>query len=238
MKTEFALLIMGILMVGGATAQYYYDEGPVGPYGEALGFISFLTVSENYNDMWALYEEEDKPAVAFVFSGSYAYAWPGQNLSGEGFVYDDEIDAPDWFPTGATKAWSFTLTSATGSADTEAWRTRTVIDPTAAAEGSSLAISGFGNLGSGWTDTASFKYKDDNGTTSFEVEGGSSAGALIPQMSPYLDNVALASTKASASADGMDNAFVALINYGTAYTDPFQSESLSFVKIDSISDWA
>jgi hypothetical protein len=233
MKTEFALLIMGILAVGGANA---YEEYPVGPYGVPLGFVSYGLVSDNYENAWDLYEGDDKPAVAFVFSGSYAYAWPAQNLTEEGFVYDEVAD--EWYPTGATKAWSFTLTSATGSADTEAWRTRNVIDPTAAAEGSSLAISGFGNLGSGWTDTASFKYKDDNGTTSFEVEGGSSAGALIPQMSPYLDNVALASTKASASADGMDNAFVALIDYGTAYTDPFQSESLSFVKIDSISDWA
>jgi len=236
MKTKFALLVMGILMVGGANAQFDWEDRAVGPYGVPLGFISYQFVSDNYDDAWDLYETEDKPAVAFVFSGSYAYAWPGQNLTGQGFAED--LADQDFVPTDATKAWSFTATSATGSADTEAWIRRTVIDPTAFANGSSLAMSGFGNVGSGWGDDASFEYNETDGVKSLAITGGSSAGGIVPQMSPWLDNVAIASTQASASADGMDNAFVAIINFGTAYTDPFQSESLSFVKIDSISDWS
>ena len=127
-------------------------------------------------------------------------------------------------------------TSAEGSADTEATRV-VIIDPTAEATASTIAISGYGNAGSGWGDNASFHYLNENGTTTMEIYGGSAAGGYLPTLSPWLDNVAVAATEASASADGMDNAFVGIVDLGVSYTDPFESASLSIVEIDSISDW-
>jgi len=148
--------------------------------------------------------------------------------------WDDERG---WVFNETTQAWTFTAASSKGTADTEAIRIRNVIDPTATATAATIAISGYGNCGSGWGENASYSYMNDNGTTTMEIEGGSSAGGYLPTLSPWLDNVGIAATEASASADGTDNAFVAIVDLGVAYTDPFESASLSIVEIDSISDW-
>ncbi|HOO54344.1 MAG TPA: hypothetical protein PLX30_08915 [Methanothrix sp.] len=220
MRTKIALLVVGMLMVGGAMAQW--EPFFVGDFG--------ATFDDAVNHSHA-----DIPAVAYVFSGSAAYAWPGDNITDVSAAYWDN-DTETWVWNDTTKAWTFTMTVSKGTADTTAIRT-TVIDPTAEATGFTQAIAGFGNAGSGWGENASFSYKEENGNVTYEVTGGSSAGALVPLMSPFLDNVAVGQTTASASADGTDNAFVGIFDVSAAYADPYQSQSESIVEIISVSDW-
>lgn len=235
MKTKMALsAFVGILMVGGAMAQW----------DDISDFNTILGIGDGY-DIAADHAHEDVPAVAYVFSGSVAYSGTALLEFTQGDDQYGPIDAGivrwdderGWVFNETTQAWTFTAASSKGTADTEAIRIRNVIDPTATATAATIAISGYGNCGSGWGDNASYSYMNDNGTTTMEIEGGSSAGGYLPTLSPWLDNVGIAATEASASADGTDNAFVAIVDLGVAYTDPFESASLSIVEIDSISDW-
>lgn len=235
MKTKMALsAFVGILMVGGAMAQW----------DDISDFNTILGIGDGY-DIAADHAHEDVPAVAYVFSGSVAYSGTALLEFTQGDDQYGPIDAGivrwdderGWVFNETTQAWTFTAASSKGTADTEAIRIRNVIDPTATATAATIAISGYGNCGSGWGENASYSYMNDNGTTTMEIEGGSSAGGYLPTLSPWLDNVGIAATEASASADGTDNAFVAIVDLGVAYTDPFESASLSIVEIDSISDW-
>ncbi len=232
MKTKIALLaFVGMLMVGGSMAQF----------DDISDFNTILGIGDGYQ-IAANHSHEDVPAVAYVFSGSVAYSGTAllefigasEGPIDAGIVRWDDNEG--WVFNESTKAWSFTATSAKGTADTTATRA-IIIDPTAEATASTIAISGFGNAGSGWGDNASFYYENDNGSTLMQIEGGSAAGGYLPTLSPWLDNVAIATTEASASADGNDNAFVGIVDLGVAYSDPFESASLSIVEIDSISDW-
>ncbi len=234
MKTKMALsAFVGILMVGGAMAQYDISD-----------FNTILGIGDGYG-IAADHAHEDVPAVAYVFSGSVAYSGTALLEFTQGDDQYGPIDAGivrwdderGWVFNETTQAWTFTAASSKGTADTEAIRIRNVIDPTATATAATIAISGYGNCGSGWGENASYSYMNDNGTTTMEIEGVSSSGGYLPTLSPWLDNVGSAATEASASADGTDNAYVAIVDLGVAYTDPFESASLSIVEIDSISDW-
>jgi len=234
MKIKIALLaVVGMLMVGVSMAQF----------GDISDFNTILGIGDGYN-IAMNHSHEDVPAVAYVFSGSVAYSGTALIEFFNGGEEYGPIDAGvvrwdderGWIFNESTQAWSFTATSSKGSADTEATRA-VIIDPTAEATAATIAISGYGNCNSGWGDNASFYYENDNGTTLMQIEGGSAAGGYLPTLSPWLDNVAVATTEASASADGTDNAFVGIVDLGVAYSDPFESASLSIVEIDSISDW-
>jgi hypothetical protein len=206
MKTKMALsAFVGILMVGGAMAQW----------DDISDFNTILGIGDGYG-IAADHAHEDVPAVAYVFSGSVAYSGTALLEFTQGDDYgpiDAGIvrwdDERGWVFNETTQAWTFTAASSKGTADTEAIRIRNVIDPTATATAATIAISGYGNCGSGWGENASYSYMNDNGTTTMEIEGGSSAGGYLPTLSPWLDNVGIAATEASASADGTDNAFVA-----------------------------
>lgn len=236
MMTKIALFaVVGMLMVGGAAAA-------LPGFDDISDFNSIVGIGDGYNTAMGNYDK-DVPAVAYVFSGSVAYSGTalletfGGDVMGPmeaGIIrWDDERG---WVFNESTQAWTFTTTSSTGSADTVAHRA-VVIDPTAEATASTISISGYGNCNSGWGDNASFHYLNENGTTTMEIYGGSAAGGYLPTLSPWLDNVAIATTGASASADGTDNAFTGIVDLGVSYTDPFESGSLSIVEIDSISDW-
>lgn len=224
MRTISALLLMGMLMVGGAMAQTWDWDATMANASAAYG------VAANHSHAGV-------PAVGFVFSGAGAWANPCFNCTEVGTIRWDNV-SQQWVFNESTKAWSFTATDAQGTADTSAWRTAAIIDPEAEVTASTMAIAGFGNAGSGWPGlNGSFKANIVDGNVTLNIEGGSSAGGVVPIMSPFLDNVAVASTSGSASADAQRNAFAGIVDFSFAVVDPYSSESVSIIKVDSISQW-